>query len=67
MSTATTIRPARAADAPAICAIYNHFVRDTIVKFEESPVADSEMAVRIAQTTRQYPWLQPANPGATGA
>ena len=51
------IRPAKAADAPRICEIYNHHVRATVVTFEEQPVADEEMARRIAETTAAYPWL----------
>ena len=51
------IRPAKAADAPRIAEIYNHHVRETVVTFEEQPVADEEMARRIAETTAVYPWL----------
>jgi len=42
------IRPARAADADAICAIYNHYIATTTISFEEAPVASAEMAQRIA-------------------
>jgi len=51
------VREVRAADAPRIAAIYNHYVRETIVTFEEDAVADAEMARRIAETTATYPWL----------
>ncbi len=51
------IRPAAAADAPRIAGIYNQHVRETVVTFEEQPVADEEMAQRIAETTTAYPWL----------
>lgn len=51
------IREVRAADAPRIAAIYNHYVRETVVTFEEDPVADAEMARRIAETAASYPWL----------
>ncbi len=51
------IRPVAAADAPRIVEIYNHHVRRTMVTFEEQPVADGEMARRIAETTLTYPWL----------
>ena len=34
-------------DAAAICAIYNRYVEDTIVSFEETPVPAAEMAERI--------------------
>jgi phosphinothricin acetyltransferase len=55
--TASAIRPCRASDAPRIAAIYNHFVRDTLVTFEEAPVSDAEMARRIDEVTAQHPWL----------
>jgi phosphinothricin acetyltransferase len=51
------IRPATTADAPRIAEIYNHQVRETVVTFEEQPVADEEMARRIAETTAGNPWL----------
>jgi L-amino acid N-acyltransferase YncA len=53
----TTIRPCRPSDAPRICTIYNHFVTDTVVTFEEQVVSDSEMAQRITSVTEQFPWL----------
>lgn len=52
-----SIRDVRASDAPCIAAIYNHYVRETVVTFEEQPVAEAEMARRIADTTAAYPWL----------
>ena len=51
------IRSATAADAPRIAGIYNHHVRETVVTFEEQPVADTEMARRIVETMAAYPWL----------
>jgi phosphinothricin acetyltransferase len=51
------IREIRAADAPRIAAIYNHYVRETVVTFEEEPVTDAEMARRIGETAAGYPWL----------
>ncbi len=52
-----SIREVRATDAARIAAIYNHYVRKTVVTFEESPVPESEMARRIAETAASYPWL----------
>lgn len=51
------LRCAVPADADAICAIYNPYVRDTTISFEEAPVTEMEMAQRIVDTTRRYPWL----------
>ena len=45
------IRPATIEDAAQICDIYNHFVRETVVTFEEQPVSQAEMARRIAEIT----------------
>lgn len=50
-------RPARTEDAAAIAAIYNPFVRDTTVTFEEEPVTAEEMASRIASISAGHPWL----------
>jgi len=51
------IRAATPADAEAICGIYNHYVRETIVTFEEQPVLPAEMAERIVRVTATHPWL----------
>jgi len=51
------IRPATAADAAAICGIYNHYVLGTTVSFEEEAVDAGEMARRIARVTEVHPWL----------
>jgi L-amino acid N-acyltransferase YncA len=52
------IRAATAADAEAIARIYNHFIRATVVTFEEEPVTASDMAGRIAEVTAaSLPWL----------
>jgi phosphinothricin acetyltransferase len=61
------MRQVRAADAPRIAAIYNHYVRETVVTFEEEPVADAEMARRIAGTLSSYPWLVWEEEGAVAA
>ncbi len=44
-------------DAARICDIYNHYVRETVVTFEESPVLEADMAQRIAEVTSRLPWL----------
>jgi len=44
-------------DAAQICDIYNYYVRETVVTFEELPVSEPEMARRIADVTSQLPWL----------
>jgi L-amino acid N-acyltransferase YncA len=52
------VRAAGSGDAEAIAAIYNHFVAETVVTFEEDPVAVAEMARRIEATRSSgFPWL----------
>ena len=51
------IRPVTPADAPALAALYNPYIRDTTITFEEDPVTAEEMAARIAKVTEAYPWL----------
>jgi L-amino acid N-acyltransferase YncA len=41
------IRSASAADAQAICAIYNHFILQSTATFEEAAVTPGDMAARI--------------------
>lgn len=55
--TLPTLRPVRKEDAAAIAAIYNPYVRDTVISFEQAPVSDADMAQRIDDYTAQYPWL----------
>ncbi|HEX9166725.1 MAG TPA: arsinothricin resistance N-acetyltransferase ArsN1 family B [Gemmatimonadales bacterium] len=58
MTGTIVIRAAAAEDAEAIAAIYNHYVLETIVTFEEEPVAPAEMARRIAEVqAAALPWL----------
>ena len=51
------IRSCTPADAARICEIYNHYVRETVVTFEETPVPEHEMARRIGEVTARLPWL----------
>ncbi|RVT46015.1 N-acetyltransferase family protein [Rheinheimera sediminis] len=52
------IRQATTADAAAIAAIYNHYVLNTTVTFEEQTVTTEQMAERIEQVQNDaLPWL----------
>ena len=51
------IRPALPDDAPQICGIYNHYVEETVITFEEQTVSGAEMSRRIVDTTTTFPWL----------
>ena len=44
-------------DVGAICAIYNHYVDNSIITFEEAPVSTGEMTDRIRSCTQTNPWL----------
>jgi phosphinothricin acetyltransferase len=51
------IRIATALDAKSIAGIYNHYVENTVIRFEEANVTAEEMARRIADIGGRYPWL----------
>jgi phosphinothricin acetyltransferase len=53
----SNIRPVAVADATAICAIYNPYVQNTVITFEQKQIPKKEMAKRIEEYTAQYPWL----------
>jgi L-amino acid N-acyltransferase YncA len=58
MSPDTTIRMAAAADGAALARIYNYYIANTIVTFEETAVSAADMQVRVADTEAvQLPWL----------
>ena len=52
-----TIRPASAADAPALAAIYAPYVRETTITFEYDPPSAEEFAHRIKVTSEKYPYF----------
>lgn len=60
------IRLATAADAAAVCSIYNRYVAETTVTFETEPVPADVMRTRIAEVTAGYPWLVFERDGAIG-
>lgn len=52
------IRAASPADADALAAIYNYYITDTIVTFEEVSIDGAEMALRLAEVVASgLPWL----------
>ena len=52
------IREATAADAGAIASIYNHYILETFISFEETPLSDQAMAERVARVqTNGCNWL----------
>jgi L-amino acid N-acyltransferase YncA len=53
-----SIRSVVADDTDAIVAIYNHYVAQTIITFEEEPVSASDMRQRITDVqSASLPWL----------
>ena len=54
----TILRDARASDAAAIAHIYNYYVLNTVVTFEEKAVPEIEMAGRISDVQGLgLPWI----------
>lgn len=52
-----SIRDVTADDAAQICDIYNHYVHNTAITFEQQPVSVPEMQARIESYASAYPWL----------
>jgi phosphinothricin acetyltransferase len=52
------IRPATTQDAAALAAIYNHYIVNTVVTFEETPISAEDMKARLAEVAAaNLPWL----------
>jgi len=52
------IRSATPSDSDSIARIYNHYILNTIITFEEQAVSSQEMAGRIEEvTSTALPWL----------
>lgn len=51
------VRACEQRDVDGICDIYNYYVENTIITFEEVPVTQGEMADRISAGMRNFPWL----------
>jgi len=51
------IRAANENDAEPISTIYNYYIENTIITFEEEKVAVDEMKQRIFEVSSEYPWL----------
>lgn len=49
------VRPAE--DAGAICRIYNHYITDTVVTFENDPLDRETMQLRIERINARFPYL----------
>jgi len=52
------IRPVKRQDAQALADIYNHYVKNTVITFEEDCINNNEMIKRIEKITNlDLPWL----------
>ncbi len=57
------IRPCTLQDIAAICAIYNYYIENTVITFEETPVSIEQMRTRVDAIMKIYPWLVCENEG----
>lgn len=51
------IRPVVPADADQLADIYNHYIENTVITFEETPIDGVEMLRRVTEVTRGFPWI----------
>ncbi|WP_022940505.1 GNAT family N-acetyltransferase [Psychromonas hadalis] len=51
------IRQCLQSDAYAICEIYNYYVEQSVVTFDEKRISESDMRQRIKSYSKDYPWL----------
>ena len=51
------IREATSADATQLCEIYNYYVLETTITFEEAAVTPGDMKQRVQDTLPGLPWL----------
>jgi L-amino acid N-acyltransferase YncA len=51
------VRAVKDADAARIAEIYNHYILNTLITFEEQPLSPEEIFARIKSITAEYPWL----------
>ena len=51
------VRPFEPKDIDQICDIYNYYILNTVITFEEIPLTAAQMLQRIESYTKRYPWL----------
>lgn len=51
------IRTVQTKDIREISTIYNYYIENTTITFEEEPISDDEMGKRINEIVPSYPWL----------
>ena len=51
------IRDILPSDIPAVTSIYNHYISNTVITFEEEPLLPEEINHRAEKVTADYPWI----------
>ena len=51
------VRAVKDADVARITEIYNHYILNTLITFEEHSLSTEEILARIKSITTEYPWL----------
>ena len=51
------IRACEARDVSNICDIYNYYIANTVITFEENQLSAIDMAARVEAYSALYPWL----------
>jgi L-amino acid N-acyltransferase YncA len=51
------IRTVEIKDIQEVCSIYNYYIVNSTITFEEEPISVDEMKKRIFDVTPSYPWL----------
>lgn len=51
------LRKVETTDAKQICELYNYYVAQTTITFEEEMVSEEQMKIRILHVTSKFPWL----------
>ena len=59
-----TIRPIGARDIPACLTIYNYYIENTTITFEEEPLTLEAFSARVSRIQEHYPYLVAEEDGA---
>jgi phosphinothricin acetyltransferase len=51
------IRKVKIEDTSVITSIYNYYIKNTIVTFEEFEIDEAEMKIRILDISAKFPWI----------
>lgn len=51
------IRQIKTEDINQICNIYNHYIKNTMITFEEQLITEEVMKSRVSEITENYPWI----------